>query len=64
MIKPSTYLFVVDNSGALLAGCINISKNNSRIGALPGSLITISVKKNIYKKNIKKKAELLLRVSS
>lgn len=61
MIKPSTRLFVVDNSGALLAGCINIHKSNSRIGALPGCLITVSIKKSIFKKNIKKKSRIIIK---
>jgi large subunit ribosomal protein L14 len=61
MIKPSSFLFVVDNSGALLAGCINIPKSNSRIGAVAGCLITISVKKNIFKKYIKKKSRIIIK---
>ena len=59
MIKPSSILNVADNSGALSVGCINVPKSNSRLGALPGCLITISVKKNIFKKNIKKKSRII-----
>lgn len=61
MINISTRLAVVDNSGALEVGCINILKINSRIGAVPGCLITISVKKNIFKKNIKKKSRIIVK---
>src|SRR4051812_35047715 len=59
MIKPPAYLPVVDNSGALIGGCINIPKTNSRKGATPSCLITISVKKNVFKKNIVKKSRII-----
>jgi large subunit ribosomal protein L14 len=59
MISISTRVTIVDNSGALEGGCINVLKMNSRIGAVPGCLITISVKKNVFKKNIKKKSRII-----
>jgi large subunit ribosomal protein L14 len=61
MIKPAARLFVIDNSGALVAECINIPKLHSRVGAVPGCLITIAVKKNIFKKNIKKKSRIIVK---
>lgn len=61
MIKPGTYLRIIDNSGALVAQCINIPKLNKRVGAIPGCLITITVKKNIFKKNIKKKSRIIVK---
>lgn len=59
MIKTPALLPIVDNSGALRGGCISILKANSRIGAVVACLITISIKKNIYKKNIKKKSKIV-----
>jgi large subunit ribosomal protein L14 len=59
MINILTRLPIVDNSGAIEAGCISILKANSRTGAYPGCLVTISVKKNIFKKNIKKKSRII-----
>lgn len=59
MIKPPARLPVIDNSGALEIGCISIPKLQSRIGAIPGTIFTSSVKKNIFKKNIKKKSRII-----
>lgn len=59
MINIMSRLPVVDNSGAIVCGCINIPKSASRRGASVGCLITISVKKNIFKKNIKKKSRII-----
>lgn len=61
MIKISTKLLVADNSGAILTECLNVRKSNKRFGAVPGCLITISVKKNIFKKNIKKKSRIIVK---
>ena len=61
MIVPSTRLNVVDNSGAIEVGCININKRNQRVGAVPGSLIVISVKKNVFKKNVKTNSRIIIK---
>jgi large subunit ribosomal protein L14 len=59
MIRPSTLLLVADNSGALRVGCIAVPKLLSRVGPKPGNTLTVSVKKNIFKKNIKKKSRII-----
>jgi large subunit ribosomal protein L14 len=59
MIKPPSKLPVADNSGALVGGCINISNFDRRVGALPSSILTISVKESLFKKNIKKKSRII-----
>lgn len=59
MIKPPALLPIIDNSGAIMVGCINIPKLKSRIGATPGTIITVTVKKNVFKKNIKKKSRII-----
>lgn len=59
MIKPPALLPIIDNSGAIVIGCINVPKLKKRIGAVPGTVITASVKKNIFKKNIKKKSRII-----
>jgi len=61
MIKPPTLLPVMDNSGAIIAGCINVPKLNSRIGAVPACLLTVSIKQNIFKKNIVKKSRIIIK---
>lgn len=59
MIKPPALLPIVDNSGAITVGCINVPKLKKRIGATPGTVIVASVKRNIFKKNIKKKSKII-----
>lgn len=59
MIRPSTWLLVADNSGALVVGCIAVPKLLRRLGTQPGQTLTVSVKKNIFKKNIKKKSRII-----
>lgn len=59
MIKIGSRLSVIDNSGALEVECINVPKLYRRIGGVPGCVLTITVKKNIFKKNIKKKSKII-----
>ena len=59
MIGPLTKLAVVDNSGALVVGCISVPKLLRRTGPNPGNTLTVSVKKSIFKKNIKKKSRII-----
>jgi ribosomal protein L14 len=61
MIKPPALLLVADNSGALIGGCIKVAKLNNRLGAVPGTVLTISVKKNLFKKHIKKKSRIIVK---
>lgn len=58
MINVQTVLKVVDNSGAIFVSCIRLLNISSRIGAYPGQTVTVVVKKNIIKKNIKKSKEI------
>lgn len=59
MIKPSTLLFIADNSGAIIVGCIAVPKLLKRLGPRAGQTLTVSVKKNIFKKHIKKKSRII-----
>jgi len=59
MVRPSTRLTVADNSGAIIVGCIAVPKLLNRVGPQPGQTLTVSVKKNIFKKNIKKKSRII-----
>lgn len=59
MIKPTSRLLSVDNSGAIQIGCISIAKLDKRRGAATSSIVTASIKKNIFKKNIRKKSKIL-----
>ena len=58
MIKVQTFLKISDNSGGINGLCIRILKNSKRIGAQPGEIIKISVKKSRKKKFIKKSKEV------
>jgi len=59
MVNVETLLKVADNSGALICGCIKVLKISSRIGAIPGQTVTVSVKKNIFKKHVVKKSKII-----
>jgi large subunit ribosomal protein L14 len=61
MINVEMIIRIADNSGALLGSCIRILKISSNSGAIPGQTITISVKKNIFKKNIIKKSKIIVK---
>lgn len=56
MINVQTVLKVVDNSGAIFVKCIHL--NRPSIGAGLGDIVTVVVKKNIIKKNVKKSKEI------
>jgi large subunit ribosomal protein L14 len=58
MINVQTVLRVADNSGAVFVSCIRLMNSSSRIGANVGDTLTVVVKKNIIKKNIKKSKEI------
>lgn len=58
MIHVQTILKVADNSGALFVKCIRLMNMSSRIGAIPGQTITVVVKRNVVKKNVKKSKEI------
>lgn len=58
MINVQTVLKVADNSGAVFVSCIRLMNSSSRIGAKVGDTLTVVVKKNIIKKNIKKSKEI------
>lgn len=59
MINVKTILKVVDNSGAIFVSCIKTSKLSSLTkGSKIGDIITVVVKKNRVKKNIKKSKEI------
>src|SRR5690349_3115212 len=59
MINILTRLPIVDNSGAIEAGCIFIFKGIGRTGAFPGGLLIFFVKKIFFKKIFKKKIVIL-----
>lgn len=61
MVKVETIIKVVDNSGALLAKCIRNLSSSHILGANVGEVITISVKRNIFKKNIIKKSKIIMK---
>lgn len=61
MILIGSICKVADNSGAVLVGCIKVLKISSRIGAIPGQTIKVSVKKNIFKKHIVKKSKIIVK---
>lgn len=56
MIKIQTFLNVADNSGAVFGLCIKIPIN--RIGAIPGDIVKITIKKSRKKKFLKKTKEI------
>lgn len=58
MIKVQTILKVTDNSGAVFVSCIHLSRPVFRLGAGVGDLITVVVKKNFVKKNVKKSKKI------
>jgi large subunit ribosomal protein L14 len=58
MINVQTVLRVADNSGAVFVSCIRLMNSSSRIGAKVGDTLTVVVKKNIIKKNVKKSKEI------
>jgi large subunit ribosomal protein L14 len=58
MINVQTVLKVADNSGAVFVSCIRLMNSSSRVGAKVGDMLTVVVKKNIIKKNIKKSKEI------
>src|SRR5689334_10247784 len=57
MINVQTVLKVADNSGAVFVKCIHLIRPSSN-GAGLGDVITVVVKKNIVKKNVKKSKEI------
>ena len=61
MIFVGTICKVADNSGAVLVKCIKVLKISSRIGAIPGQTITVSVKKNVFKRHIIKKSKIIIK---
>jgi large subunit ribosomal protein L14 len=61
MICVGTICKVADNSGAILVKCIKVLKISSRIGAVAGQTITISVKKNVFKRHIIKKSKIIIK---
>ena len=61
MINVETIIRIADNSGAIWGGCIRILKISNNSGAKPGETITISVKKNIFKKHIIKKSKIIIK---
>lgn len=58
MINIGTYLKIADNSGGVLAKCINVSRISYK-QSLPGHIITIVIQKNILKKNVLKKSKII-----
>jgi large subunit ribosomal protein L14 len=58
MINVQTVLKVADNSGAVFVSCIRLMNSSSRVGAKVGDTLTVVVKKNIIKKNVKKSKEI------
>lgn len=58
MINIGTYLSISDNSGGVLAKCIGVSRI-SKNGALPGHIITVVIRKNIFKSHIVKKSKII-----
>lgn len=61
MINVEMIIRIADNSGAIWGSCIRILKMSNNSGARPGETITISVKKNIFKKNIVKKSKIIIK---
>jgi large subunit ribosomal protein L14 len=57
MINVQTILKVADNSGAIYVKCIHLLTSGRR-GSKVGDIITVVVKKNIIKKNVKKSKEV------
>lgn len=58
MINVGTYLKIVDNSGGIIAKCINVSRISYK-RTLPGHIINVVVQKIIFKKNIIKKSKII-----
>jgi large subunit ribosomal protein L14 len=58
MVQVETYLKVADNSGAITVCCIKVQKRSVRNGASAGETITVVVKKNVIKKNVKKSKQI------
>ena len=59
MIKVNSLLKVSDNSGAIIVGCLNIPKLFKTRGGITGCILTVTVKKNIFKKNVTKKSRII-----
>ncbi len=57
MINVQTILKVADNSGAIFVKCIHLLQSG-KSGSGVGDVITVVVKKNIIKKNVKKSKEV------
>lgn len=58
MINIQTLLKVSDNSGAIFVKCIRLLHTHKNEGGKIGQLVTVVIKKNIIKKNIKKSKEV------
>jgi len=61
MVRVESMLKIADNSGGLYCCCIKVLKFASRTGALPGQIITVVVKKNIFKKHVIKKSRIIIK---
>jgi len=59
MINIGTYIRISDNSGGILAKCIGVSQISKRTGGLPGHIITVVIKKNVFKKHVVKKSKII-----
>ena len=58
MVYIGTYLRITDNSGGIIGKCINVSRSSYK-GAKPLHIVTIIIKKNIFKSHIIKKSKII-----
>lgn len=58
MINIGSYIKIADNSGGLVGKCINVSRLSFN-GANPLHIISIIIKKNIFKPHITKKSKII-----
>jgi len=58
MIKVGTYLRICDNSGGIIAKCINVSRLSYKSGD-PSHIINVVIKKNLFKPHITKKSKII-----
>lgn len=58
MINIGTYIRISDNSGGIIGKCINVSRISFR-GANPLHIISVIIKRNIFKPHIIKKSKII-----
>jgi large subunit ribosomal protein L14 len=61
MVNIATIVKNVDNSGAKVSKCVNISRLNRVRGAEVGNLVRVLIKVKVPKRHIKKKSKIIVK---